>query len=427
MTDVAEIASNVATKVAPKKAAPKKAAPPKTAPPKTASSKTASSKTASSKTVSSKTVSKPETSKLPSFAQSAKAYESWLRKQTGKTFVASDFAKKNAKLQDNAFSFLRGTYWRFAETILTDCPDLAACPSILAVGDIHLENFGMWRDADSRMIWGVNDFDEAAVMPYALDLVRLALSGTLARAGEKPSTKAICQSVLAGYKQGIANPQPINLERDNDLLREELYLSPLERRVFWAKMQSRCFDKPVAARLVPPDHLKALKAAMPDPSIELHFARRTAGTGSLGRPRFVAWGEWRGGLVLRESKLLCASAWIYSGKDKNQAILSGKMAGGAFRAPDPNYRVANGIVVRRLGPNSRKIEAKTDPVELLDLDLLVLMGRELAACHAGDSGRLERVRADVAKRDAKWLRTQVEAAGKRLRSDYKAWRKAKAL
>jgi hypothetical protein len=367
-----------------------------------------------------------ETPAIPSFAQSAAAYESWLRKQTGKTFVAADFAKKDAKLQDNAFSFLRGTYWRFAETILADCPEVAACPSILAVGDIHLENFGMWRDADSRMVWGVNDFDEAAVMPYALDLVRLALSGTLARAGEKPSTKAICQSVMTGYKQGIAHPQPINLERDNDVLREELYLSPMERRAFWAKMQTRCFDKPVPVKSVPPDHLKALKAAMPDPSIELRYARRTAGTGSLGRPRFVAWGEWRGGLVLRESKLLCASAWIYSGKDKDQAILGGKIAGGAYRAPDPNYRVANGIVVRRLGPNSRKIEAKTDPVELLDLDLLVLMGRELAACHAGDRGRLEKVRADVARRDARWLRTQVEAAGKRLRADYKAWRKGQA-
>ncbi|MDF2117783.1 DUF2252 family protein [Roseiarcaceae bacterium H3SJ34-1] len=364
------------------------------------------------------------TSSVPSFVQSAKAYESWLRKQTGKTFVASDFAKKNVKLQDNAFSFLRGTYWRFAETILSDCPDLAACPSILAVGDIHLENFGMWRDADSRMVWGVNDFDEAAVMPYALDLVRLALSGTLARAGEKPSTKAICQSILAGYKQGIADPRPIILERDNDLLREELYLSPMERRAFWAKMQTRCFDRAVPAKSVPPVHLKALKAAMPDPSIELRFARRTAGTGSLGRPRFVAWGDWRGGLVLRESKLLCASAWIYSGKDATQTVLGGKIAGGAFRAPDPNYRVESGIVVRRLGPNSRKIEAKTDPVELLDLDLLLLMGRELAACHAGDRGRLEKVRTDVARRDAKWLRMQVEAAGRRLRADYKAWRKA---
>ena len=47
---------------------------------------------------------------------------------------------------------------------------------MLAVGDIHIENFGTWRDNDGRLIWGVNDFDEAAEMPYALDLVRLTTS-----------------------------------------------------------------------------------------------------------------------------------------------------------------------------------------------------------------------------------------------------------
>ncbi len=53
-------------------------------------------------------------------------------------------------------------------------------PQVLAVGDMHLENFGTWRDADGRLVWGVNDFDEAAVMPYPLDLVRLAASIRLA-------------------------------------------------------------------------------------------------------------------------------------------------------------------------------------------------------------------------------------------------------
>ena len=53
-------------------------------------------------------------------------------------------------------------------------------PRVLSVGDLHLENFGTWRDADGRLAWGVNDFDEAAVMPYVLDLVRLATSIQLA-------------------------------------------------------------------------------------------------------------------------------------------------------------------------------------------------------------------------------------------------------
>src|SRR5260370_32652719 len=47
---------------------------------------------------------------------------------------------------------------------------------VLAVGDLHVENFGTWRDAEGRLTWGVNDFDEAYPLPYTIDLARLATS-----------------------------------------------------------------------------------------------------------------------------------------------------------------------------------------------------------------------------------------------------------
>ena len=71
----------------------------------------------------------------------------------------------------DAFQFLRATYWRWAETILTTCPEVGHAPSVPSVGDIHVENLGSWRDREGRLVWGVNDFDEAAKMPYVLDLV----------------------------------------------------------------------------------------------------------------------------------------------------------------------------------------------------------------------------------------------------------------
>ena len=65
--------------------------------------------------------------------------------------------------------------------------------AVLAVGDIHLENFGTWRDADGRLVWGVNDFDEAAEMPYVLDLIRLATSALVARTA--PRRRLLTRSV----------------------------------------------------------------------------------------------------------------------------------------------------------------------------------------------------------------------------------------
>ena len=113
--------------------------------------------------------------------KSTQSYEDWLRELLGKEIVEKDLDTKHEKMVDGPFPFLRATYWRWAETILQVCPELANAPSVLAVGDIHLENFGTWRDEDGRLVWGVNDFDEAAEMPYVLDLVRLATSAVLVR------------------------------------------------------------------------------------------------------------------------------------------------------------------------------------------------------------------------------------------------------
>src|SRR5262249_56299928 len=106
------------------------------------------------------------------------------------------------------FRFLRATYWRWAETILQICPKLRDAPQVLAVGDIHLENYGTWRDRDGRLVWGVNDFDEAAEMPYVLDIVRLVTSIQLAPDRSRAiNNKAAANAVLCGYRDGLEKPQ----------------------------------------------------------------------------------------------------------------------------------------------------------------------------------------------------------------------------
>jgi uncharacterized protein (DUF2252 family) len=60
------------------------------------------------------------------------------------------------------FSFLRAAFYRWLQVFPETCPDLAEAPVLLAVGDLHIENFGTWRDVDGRLVWGVNDFDEAS-------------------------------------------------------------------------------------------------------------------------------------------------------------------------------------------------------------------------------------------------------------------------
>jgi hypothetical protein len=52
-------------------------------------------------------------------------------------------------------------------------------PAALAVGDLHIASFGTSGDGFGRPISGIDDFDEAYPLPYANDLVRLAVSAVL--------------------------------------------------------------------------------------------------------------------------------------------------------------------------------------------------------------------------------------------------------
>ena len=104
--------------------------------------------------------------------KSVERYDAWLRKQLKDDFVKKDLKKKHKKMAADPFQFLRATYWRWAETILAVCPGLQEGPAVLAVGDIHAENFGTWSDGEGRLIWGVNDFDEAARMPERLCILQ---------------------------------------------------------------------------------------------------------------------------------------------------------------------------------------------------------------------------------------------------------------
>lgn len=351
--------------------------------------------------------------------QSTARYEDWLRRQLGADLVEKDLERKHKKMRDSAFSFLRATCWRWAETVLDICPEAAKAPQVLAVGDIHLENFGTWRDADGRLVWGVNDFDEAAEMPYAVDLIRLATSALIANADKSADAATVCAAILRGYARGLSAPQPVVLDRDMQWLREAVVVSEKSRAKFWRKIEEQ------EEEAAPPRYREALAAAMPEPGLPMRTQRRTAGTGSLGRPRWAGVAQWRGASVVREAKALLPSAWALAQGHATALIHSGQAAGGRFRPIDPWLHIADGISVRRLSPNNRKIEADDDVAVLLAPAMLEAMAADLAAVHlgAGDAAAAAKAFAgDLKARKDGWLLTDAKAMAAATESDFAAWK-----
>src|SRR5664279_5852625 len=164
------------------------------------------------------------------FVDATKSYETWLGREV--RLLPEDLKRKHELMAQAPFPFLRATYYRWVQLWEESAAGLAKMPPVLAVGDLHIENFGTWRDADGRLVWGVNDFDEAAVMPYPLDLVRLAASIRLAPE-PRLSDRAAAEALLRGYRAGLRDPQPALLDEGETWLRPYAAPTAKQSKKFW--------------------------------------------------------------------------------------------------------------------------------------------------------------------------------------------------
>jgi hypothetical protein len=367
-------------------------------------------------------------------------YESWLASRI--PVLKHDLDLKHRAMALGTFPFLRATFYRWADTWEGIVGDVARAPSVLAVGDLHVENFGTWRDAEGRLVWGVNDFDEAWRLPYTNDLVRLATSALVAidyhdlDIGPKRAVAAI----LDGYREALdAGGHAFVLAEHHTPLREMAVHRLHDPERFWEKLESL----PTLRTPVPKVVLDVLRRALPERDLEIRIVHRVAGLGSLGRPRFVALTTWRGGRIAREAKALvpsaCASAasaaapgdadgdtgsWAarWLGRGDGPRIYYEDLLKRGVRCPDPCAGVSGTWLVRRLAPDCCRIGLNALPRKRDEVRLLYAMGWETANVHLGTPDSSV-VRADLKRRNKRWL---YEAAGRMADAIERDWRDWKA-
>lgn len=353
--------------------------------------------------------------------RSTREYENWLGSQLN--LVDSAIQQKHKNMASDPFIFLRATFYRWAQIFPDICKNLCKGPSILAIGDLHIENFGTWRDAEGRLIWGINDFDEVYFMPYSNDLVRLVTSAKLAgeAAHLQISFRDACSAILAGYQKGLEEGgRPFVLGEQHPELRK-MAIGILRDPVhFWKKMDTQTGATKKSA--LPKDALAALISLLPDPSIDFKVFAREAGQGSLGRQRYVAIADYRGGRIAREVKALCPSACVFAEGKNSKKILYKDMLEKAVRCPDPFVTVKGNWVLRRLAPDCSKIDLSTLPQERDERILLEAMGYELANVHLATRGAAKSILADLKERESNWLADAGKEMADATKKDWKLWR-----
>ncbi|MEU1292179.1 DUF2252 domain-containing protein [Streptomyces sp. NPDC005840] len=120
------------------------------------------------------------------------------------------FRVKFRKMAASAFAFYRGTaclFYHDLEAERRGGPFQDERTSRVWIhGDLHAENFGTYMDSNGRLVFNVNDFDEAYVGPFTWDLKRFAASIALVGYAKALSDDQITElvEVYAGaYRERI--------------------------------------------------------------------------------------------------------------------------------------------------------------------------------------------------------------------------------
>ena len=354
--------------------------------------------------------------------KATRRYESWLRKSLD--VFEDDLALKEQSLARDPFTFLRGTFYRWMQLFPKICRKAAQAPAVLSVGDLHAANFGTWRDAKGDLIWGINDFDEAAHLPYTQDLIRLASSVELASETEELQIglEEACEAILEGYRDGLeTGGKPLLIDEDRKWIHDAYVKSAHESLKYWERLD-RCPD----AQREPPSSVRAmLEAALPSFGLEYRLVHRLAGVGSLGRPRFTLLTKWQDEFVALEAKALLPSAALWAEKKhKGADIQYEEVLARAVRSPDPVMKVYEGWVVRGLAPDRCRIDLSELGPERDETRMMRAMGWETANIHLGTRAVVQDILEDLKQRKPTWLRKSAQKMASATSEDWEMWKSA---
>jgi len=345
-------------------------------------------------------------------------YEAWARQRID--ILPSDLHLKHRLMAQRPFPFLRATFYRWMQLWSAECEALGRAPKVLAVGDLHIENFGTWRDSEGRLVWGINDFDETFPLPYTVDLVRLATSALLAQRDGMLmlSPRVVAAKLLEGYRTSLdLGGRPYVLAETHGWMRAIALGSLRDPIGFWSKLTTL----PDCKTGVPKKVRKLWGQHLPDGATDRRTVRRAAGLGSLGRPRFVVLARLHGGMIAREAKALLPSACVWAGGDTTERILYGEILERAVRCPDPWMRPTGKWILRRLAADTSKLNLALLPRVRDERRLIRAMGFETANIHLGSPKAIAAIRRDLDKRPSGWLEDAAERMADAVVADWRDW------
>ena len=340
-------------------------------------------------------------------------FEQWLAGVID--LVPAGLEEKHRALASGELEFLRGTYYLWLVRVAEELPEVHSRPAVPIVGDLHVQNFGTWRDREQVRRWGVNDLDELATGPWLLDLLRLATSAVVAPHLHLDDHD-VCAELLAAYAGAEPGPAAdVTGARSTHLGALVPEFKDPER--FYARLAE---GKPTHV----PARVAKAAAGVAESGWTPTWHEHDAGTGSLGHRRAVGVGPAADGTPhAREAKQLGPGTAVWAARHIDHPPRPGDLYGlvqKAVRGSAGATRV-EAWQVRDLAPDVVRIELTGLP-RRHERQLLRSMARAVADVHGAEpqSGRL--ARHDAGRLDVKELVALVRTMQDVNRRDLDAWR-----
>ncbi|MGH7281373.1 MAG: DUF2252 family protein [Polyangiaceae bacterium] len=313
---------------------------------------------------------------------------------------------KIERVTASPFAFLRGSAPLFY-SVLAARPDLASGPAGEGwiSGDLHMENFGAYRTDDhsptSRVVYGLNDFDEAIVAPWRIDVLRLTTSLLLATRGfgiDGVSSTGIAFSLLSGYaracatgKAHVKTPAAVAtlIEQVRTRTRKQLLDARTEthhgERRFVRGVRYRDISRALAkdAAIAFDAYVRSTfgrESAKNKDFRVIDVAQRIAGTGSLGCLRIAVLTEGKGGVdgaFVFDMKEENASAAARFGRSTEKNPAARVIAGAHALLEHPPRMMGvtrlgkSSMLARRLAPQEDKLDlSRSNASELAEIAAL---------------------------------------------------------
>jgi hypothetical protein len=359
--------------------------------------------------------------RAPGFNEVSDHYETWRARRI--PLIDADVQVKYARMAESPWQLGRAAYHRYATQFPLLLPDLAKAPVAVSVGDLHVENFGTWRDRAGRLVWGVHGLDEIDLLPYTADLVRLASTALLAVADGRLDClpEQVCDAILAGWSDRIAarHPQPFVLGLEH----RDLYAdyAPMLRDP--VSFEAEITGLAPFERALPKPAARMLASVTPPGDFRPQFKRGSADYTSLGARRIIAVGPLDGGLLVREIKQVPGPVSMWAEPKRAQVSgLVGAIDAARGVAAEPWRRQSRKWVVRALDGALTDLELPNAAID--PLSLLAKMGAEAANVHlteVPESAARKAIRRDAGEREGGWLHAAAKLVVEAAVSDHADW------